>query len=157
MKSEEWRSVPKNLERKKELEKRYYAANPEPYKQRMKDYQVNNPEGFRRRSNKWAMANHAGCLLRSSRDRAKKAGLEFNIDLSDIHIPEFCPILGIPIVRIQGSKTGGSASLDRIDNSRGYVKGNVWVISLKANIMKSNATPDELRKFANWINDFLSK
>jgi hypothetical protein len=34
------------------------------------------------------------------KDRAKKKGLEFNIDKTDIDIPIICPILGIPIVKI---------------------------------------------------------
>ena len=45
-----------------------------------------------------------------------------------------------------------SPSLDRIDPNKGYVKGNVQVISRLANIMKSNASPEELRAFANWVN-----
>lgn len=37
-----------------------------------------------------------------------------------------------------------SASIDRIDNDKRYVKGNVWIISTKANRIKSNATLAEL-------------
>jgi hypothetical protein len=44
-----------------------------------------------------------------------------------------------------------SPSLDRIDNTKGYIKGNIMVISNKANTMKNNATPKELTKFARWI------
>ena len=51
-------------------------------------------------------------------------------------------------------KPGGkmnSPSLDRMDNSKGYVKGNVQVISHKANSMKFSASKDELLKFAEWV------
>ena len=44
-----------------------------------------------------------------------------------------------------------SPSLDRMDNSKGYVKGNVQVISHKANSMKFSASKDELLKFAEWV------
>jgi hypothetical protein len=89
--------------------------------------------------------------------RAKDKGLDFTIDKTDIDIPIICPILGIPIVKkvyTKGKSTGptaNSASLDRIDNSKGYVKGNVRVISHKANTMKHNASPTELIRFAEWV------
>ena len=35
-----------------------------------------------------------------------------------------------------------------VDSSKGYIKGNVEVISRKANIMKSDACPEELLEFA---------
>lgn len=41
-----------------------------------------------------------------------------------------------------------AASLDRIDNSKGYVRGNVMVISLRANAIKNNATAEELTAVA---------
>jgi hypothetical protein len=47
----------------------------------------------------------------------------------------------------------GSPTLDRIDNAKGYVKGNVCVISKKANTMKNNATPEEVWKLSEYVND----
>lgn len=38
-----------------------------------------------------------------------------------------------------------SPSLDRLDSSKGYVKGNVRVISKRANQLKNNATVEEMR------------
>jgi hypothetical protein len=91
-----------------------------------------------------------------AKSRAKKRGTEFNIDKSDIDIPIICPILGIPIIKEykKGKKNGptpNSPSLDRVDNSKGYVKGNIRVISHKANTMKHNATKEELIQFAIWV------
>lgn len=45
-------------------------------------------------------------------------------------------------------------SVDRIDSGKGYIKGNVWVISRKANVMKNNATFKELKEFAEWVKTF---
>jgi hypothetical protein len=61
-------------------------------------------------------------------------------------VPIICPILGIPIIKdIKKEQkevpNPNSPSIDRIDNSKGYVKGNVRVISHKANTMKHNAIP----------------
>lgn len=90
-------------------------------------------------------------LLTGARTRAKRKKLEFNIDAKDVIVPELCPILGIKLEigdkRVQES----SPTIDRIDNSKGYIKGNVQVISYKANTMKSNANPEELVLFAKWI------
>jgi hypothetical protein len=39
--------------------------------------------------------------------------------------------------------------VDRIDPNRGYIADNIWVISWKANRMKSNATLEELKLLGN--------
>lgn len=70
----------------------------------------------------------------------------FNIDLSDIVIPKVCPILGIPLTKgVKRVPCNNSPSLDRIDSTKGYVKGNVQVISHRANRLKSDASLQELQ------------
>jgi hypothetical protein len=83
-----------------------------------------------------------------ARRRAAKLGIPFSIEPSDITIPDTCPMLGIPIKRSVGHKSANSPSLDKKIPSLGYVKGNVWVISDKANTMKQDATPEQLVTFA---------
>lgn len=94
-------------------------------------------------------------LLLQARARAKKNNLPFNITIEDIVIPEFCPILEIKLERKEYGKGGSfqrnSPSLDKIDPKLGYVKGNVIVISMKANVMKNNATKEELLNFSKNI------
>ena len=92
-------------------------------------------------------------LLYSARLRAARYGLSCTISEEDIIIPKYCPILGIEILRGEGSVHPGSPSLDRIIPQLGYVHGNIQVISYKANTMKSDATLKELVSFAKWIND----
>lgn len=97
--------------------------------------------------------NHEQCILSAARNRARKKGIPFNLTVEDIVIPEFCPILGIKLTR-NFERHGGSfssASLDKIDPDLGYVKGNVQVLSLLANNMKSNANKEQLIMFAKWI------
>ena len=90
-------------------------------------------------------------LLRSARNRALKKGLEFNIEVKDIYIPEKCPILKTYLV----CSTRYSPSIDRIYPNKGYVKGNIAVISTLANCMKANATPKELLIFAKNIRKYM--
>lgn len=95
-------------------------------------------------------------MLDRSKSRAKKKGFEHNITIDDIQIPDKCPLLGIPLFAGQGGVCPNSPTLDRIDSSKGYVKGNVWVISYKANTIKSNATPEELLLIATRLSDFIA-
>ena len=83
-------------------------------------------------------------LLRSAKQRAKAKGLDFNITIDDFELPTICPLLDITLSSEYKQASDNSYSLDRIDSSKGYIKGNVWVISNKANRMKSNATLQEL-------------
>ena len=80
---------------------------------------------------------------------AKKKNLEFNIGLEDIILPEFCKYLGTKLTNIQGQgAVWSNYSIDRIDSTKGYIKGNVEIISRKANSMKNMATEEELVVFA---------
>jgi len=72
----------------------------------------------------------------------------FLLTESDIVIPETCPVLGIPLKLGAGDC---SPSLDRIIPDLGYVPGNVVVMSHRANTIKNNATLDELRTIAEWL------
>lgn len=74
-------------------------------------------------------------LFNAAKTRATAKGREFNLELTDIRIPELCPVFHTAMV---------SPSLDRIDSSKGYVKGNVRVISKRANQLKNNATVEEM-------------
>lgn len=89
-------------------------------------------------------------LLAYTRRRALARGLEFTITEADVVIPSVCPILGIELRSTFGSggRPGGDAgspSIDRIDNQRGYVPGNIVIVSWRANRIKSDATLAELK------------
>jgi hypothetical protein len=63
----------------------------------------------------------------------------------------YCPILGIPLQYANGKLCDASASLDRFYPNKGYVPGNVWIISDKANRMKSDASIEEIEKVYNYM------
>ena len=88
-------------------------------------------------------------LVRAARRRAKILGREFTITYKDIVIPDRCPVLGTPL--IEHGLVVNSPSIDRIDNTRGYVPGNVCVISFRANWVKNNATLEEISSVAKYL------
>jgi hypothetical protein len=113
-------------------QKRYYLKNKEVRDRANKDWYDNNPKAY---------------LLVCAKRRAKNNNIEFSITAEDFDLPDICPVLGVPMIK----RTRTAPSLDRIDPSKGYVPGNVQVISHKANLMKNDATKDELERFAKWI------
>ena len=103
-------------------------------------------------------------LRGGARARAIENGLEFNLKTyKDLpKIPKYCPILKTPfkVGALKGSNGGGtdnSPSLDRIDNSKGYIKGNVQIISRKANQMKSNANFEEIEMLYKYMKKIKEK
>lgn len=101
------------------------------------------------------LKNPEKAMHRRSKKRAKSKGIAFDIKVKDIHIPDRCPLLNIPIEVQKGGANDFSPSLDRIDSTRGYVQGNIWVISRLANIMKAHATIDQLLLFSKNIQKYL--
>lgn len=95
-------------------------------------------------------------LLKWSKNRAKKRGIAFNLTVEDIVIPERCPVLGLPLVIANERPTGCSPSLDRIDPAKGYTKGNVQVVSYRANRLKADASLLELCAVASYYSHFLA-
>ena len=91
-------------------------------------------------------------MLWQAKATATRKNIPFNLDKHDISIPTHCKYLGVPLTQSLGEGVVWSnTSLDRIDPAQGYVKGNVEVISRKANSMKNMATVEELCVFAKNI------
>jgi hypothetical protein len=111
---------------------------------------------WRLSSDNYAKNNPERRILSIIKYRAKQKNMEFNLEPEDIKIPETCPIFNYPLLKQLDNKgkfgpRDNSPSVDRIDNTKGYVKGNIQIISNKANSMKSSATPEELLQFAYWV------
>lgn len=87
-------------------------------------------------------------LFCAAKSRAIKSNIKFDIELDDIEIPEKCPILDIPLFKSKNKSYAedNSPSLDKVNPSLGYVRGNVRVISFKANRMKQNNTKEDFEK-----------
>lgn len=112
---------------------------------RSKRHYRNHPEKFKR-----LRLDHNSYVEKRMytrvKSRAKRKGVPFNLDVSDIVVPKTCPVLGIKLNAHHGRQGyfSDSPSLDRIDPKKGYVKGNVRVISNRANLLKSDAKVWEL-------------
>ena len=95
--------------------------------------------------------NHTRLWLYRLKHKSTQLGLPFNLDESDLVIPNYCPILGIELVI--GDNKDNAPSVDRMVPSKGYTKGNVFIISNRANRIKNNATVDELRLIADYMDN----
>jgi hypothetical protein len=96
-------------------------------------------------------------LIRLARRRALKQGIPCSLTPEDVVVPTYCPALGLRLERNVGGKAQGKASptLDRIDPKKGYVPGNVIVLSAKANQMKSTGTPEQLERVAAFVRQLI--
>lgn len=104
-------------------------------------------------------------MFNAARNRALKKNIPFDILLEDLILPDTCPVLGIPIYfntgkgenRSRNATLKHSPSIDRIDNSKGYIKGNVMIISYRANILKNDGSLEELEKIVAYMKANLPK
>ena len=83
----------------------------------------------------------------TTKSRAKAKGIPFDIEVADIVIPKFCPLL--PFIKLNSAPASpterwSSPSVDRLIPSKGYIKGNILICSMRANAIKNNASVDEL-------------
>lgn len=78
---------------------------------------------------------------------------EWTVEFGDLEFPTHCPLLGIELDYFAERTQENSVSFDRVDSSKGYVKGNVIVCSWRGNRIKNDGTAEEHRK----IYEFLSK
>lgn len=108
-----------------------------------KAYYENNKEKVKNAQTKYRKENPLKYLYSLAKRRAKSRGTEFNIELSDLSLPTHCPYLGIPLDSFHPEQKY-HPSIDRINSALGYVKGNVEIISHRANMLKNNASSEEL-------------
>tara|TARA_B100000424_G_scaffold271581_1_gene274994 strand:- start:3034 stop:3654 length:621 start_codon:yes stop_codon:yes gene_type:complete len=67
-----------------------------------------------------------------------------------VEYPKVCPVFGMKLDWGMNGLNGNCPSLDRIDSTKGYIPGNIIIMSNLANAMKSNATPEQLKQFSRY-------
>lgn len=147
--TKEWREENKDvLKIKKQV---YYENNKELMKEKNKIKYINNKDKFKKYQSYYYSSpeNWAKRMINKTAQRANDAGLDFDIEVDDLIFPRFCPYLNTELTYVLGQgQLPTNASIDRVDSTKGYVKGNVQIISRLANTMKSNATIDQLVTFS---------
>ena len=140
--------------------------NPDKVKKQCLEY--NNRPEIKERKKQWSMKHNCKSnlsydsyirkMLKQAKNRALLKGLPFNIDKSDITIPEYCPILGTKLnwQSVRTTPPEFVPSIDKIIPGKGYVKGNVQIISFRANFMKSDSSIEHLLQFAKNIENYLN-
>jgi len=152
--NENYKNKPGNREKLLARKKVYYQANKKRISEYRKKYYTENKEEFleNQRSYYASDLGRRKKIISKARERAKKAGFEFDISVDDITLPTYCPYLGIELTHELGKgQLRTNSSIDRIDSSKGYIKGNVQIISRIANTMKCDASIEELKTFARNI------
>jgi hypothetical protein len=84
-------------------------------------------------------------MFHAAKQRARIGNLAFDLIFSDMPVmPDTCPVLGLRLEKGLKTMQPNSPTLDRISDNFGYTKGNVRIISHRANLLKNNANSDEL-------------
>lgn len=112
------------------------------------DRYIDKQRAYRQR---WRKTHPESDMLLRLRNRAKAEGIPFNLTKDDIVIPDFCPVLGIKLSHHAFGPMPTSPSLDKVVPSLGYVKGNVHVISMRANHLKNNGSLQEMERVVSYI------
>ena len=92
-------------------------------------------------------------IARNKNGKKYKLRAELSVEYYKTLIVDTCPLLGIKLTyeNFKGNMPDNYATLDKIDPNKGYVEGNVQIVSFRANTLKSNATLEELKMIVkNW-------
>lgn len=90
-------------------------------------------------------------MWQGARRRARLEGLDFDLELHDIVVPEVCPVLGIRLRRDAKRPDPDLPSIDRVKPFGGYTKANTRIISWRANWLKKTGTAPEFRMIVAYI------
>lgn len=133
-------------------------------KRQSKEYNTQHAMWHKKRRSEKGLA---WSIWMSAKRNAKSRGLDFTLQENDIVIPDFCPILNIPLIKdvnylkyhnkLNQLTTPNYPSMDRIDVNKGYIKENIHVISWRANHLKHDATLQEFEMVYNWWKKQLNK
>lgn len=152
-------------ERKRQANKAWRAKNPLTEEQRERQRQAKakfmaKPEARARQQQAhmtWRANNPLRWMLARARQGAQCRALEFSIVEADFGaLPTHCPVLGLELKYAKERATQGDpaiASLDRKDNSKGYIPGNVFIVSSRANTLKGSASIAELEALLKYMKE----
>lgn len=127
-------------------------------RENLNDEEIKHRDHINKLSKDRRKRNYIGYMISRAKSRAKIKNIEFNLDKDNVKIPNLCPALKIPIfIHTDNKPTANSASLDRLDNSKGYINDNINVISNRANTIKADATFEEFEAIYKWWRSEIKK
>lgn len=124
-----------------------------------------DPDRYRRYTAAWRDRNlnvrilnnaRARALVYDARKSSKGRGLECSIQIEDILIPTECPCCGVFLRGGKGKSQECSPSLDRIDNSKGYIRGNVAIICWGCNKRKRDSSVAQLEQLLRYMRSMMA-
>ena len=145
----------KNPEKTKEMARLSYRKNAEARKKHQQEKWHKDVNLSREKLIDYSDKNNDRVMFQSIKNRCDKENIHFDIDLNYLKSiwpsNNICPVFGIEMKRNRrGQSRDTSPSLDRIIPEKGYVAGNVVIVSFKANRMKNNGTVEELKKLLHF-------
>lgn len=155
-----------NREEKIQKSIEWQRNNKPAHNQAVKRYSEKNPDvgaaankRYRERHKHTLQYRQRACVNKS-RQRAKQKGWVHDLDLEYIQsiwpVDNKCPVFGTEFTYGNDS-LDTNASIDRIDSSLGYVKGNVSIVSWRANNLKSDASLSELEAVISYMKSLISE
>lgn len=143
-----WKDSEAAKKYRREWHREFRKKNPQYHKdmyQKHKERRIKESQEWYSKNLIGSFDNKARSLLYKAKQRAKQKGIEFSISIDDLEKTTHCPLLGVEFSfsNTRGAKSS-SPSIDRINPLIGYVPGNVWIISARANQIKNDATVEEL-------------
>jgi hypothetical protein len=120
----------------------------------MAKQRAEDPARFTAHARKQRVEQPALYLWNHARKRALLLGVAFDLEVTDISVPEFCPVLGLKLEWGFGQRASANRSapsLDRMHPAKGYTKGNVYVISNRANHLKNNGSLVEFEQIVAYM------
>lgn len=114
----------------------------------MRAYRAANKEALLAAKNKARTSNPLAALWRQMARKRHEVTISRD-EFMQLHVPDVCPALGIPISYELGRDN--IPSVDRIDPNRPYEAGNLAIISYRANMIKSIGSAEEHRRISEWM------
>lgn len=128
------------------------------FKEKQKKYWDSNRKHLYQKQRQWRQRHPKKLMLNVIISRAKKKGLDCNLTIEDLLDNQICPVFKTKLMYNRDEKDHKlKASVDRIDNTKGYTKDNIAIISRRANTLKSNGSLKEFKRLVDYIETSLKE
>lgn len=157
-KAKRYRNDPEKREQILARDRARYARNRERIRAKTRAWYAANVNGirekaradYRKRYDGGEMRYRLRAAFHAARARARMRGIQFDLQLADLGSPTHCAVTGIEFNMTRSFRQGNIfvPSLDRIDPTLGYVRGNVRVVCHGYNLAKHTGTDSDVLKLA---------